>query len=392
MSSSQDLAPSQRVVERAERAGVPAALRAPASRAPWSRRASRALVSRVSVASSVAAIALVLGGCGMQSSTPANQPPNASPNASTVQTESAPSFLERIPSAPTSVAYSGTRLAHFEYAVNGVSKTLEYTERVFSDGHGKFTIVPGDVTQPAMDARALEVFRLLQENREAFFFRHRDFCIRDLALFEHNYIVSDLGTLITVCGRPCAWVEVKSRVAGRETYRAAIDPKNGLVMRSEEYSSAGQLLARVEFTDFTLVPDLSGISFHEDIPFESLDLGRDTTPQIGFRVDAPTLIPAAYQLEKADKVEAGGRSWARITYGDGLQEIFVLDSVDAQRAEDPLKASQPAVRAGHTRTAVHVLHIGPWLVAEGEFGPRHLIVMGKAGEPALLDMLQSALR
>jgi hypothetical protein len=378
VSSSQDLASSQRVVERAERAGVPAALRAPSSRAPWSRRVSCVL-----------ALTFVLGACGNQPSTPASQ---SSPNAPMVQTGSAPSFLERIPSAPTSVAYSGTRRAHFEYAVNGVSKTLEYTERVFSDGHGKFTIVPGDVAQPAMDARALEVFRLLQENREAFFFRHRDFCIRDLALFEHNYIVSDLGTQITVCGRPCAWVEVKSRVDGRETYRAAIDPKNGLVMRSEEYSSAGQLLARVEFTDFTLAPDLSGISFHEDIPFEALDLGRDTTPQIGFRVDAPTLIPAAYQLEKADKVEAGGRSWARITYGDGLQEIFVLDSVDAQRSEDPLKASQPAVRAGHTRTSVHVLHIGPWFVAEGEFGPRHLIVMGKAGEPVLLDMLQSALR
>jgi hypothetical protein len=345
----------------------------------------------------LAACSLVAMGCGMQSSTPDGQPPANSPMVQTgvqtgAQSGATAPFLERIPDAPTSVAYSGTRRAYFEYAVNGVPKTLEYTERVFSDGHGKFTIIPGDVAQPAMSARELEVFRLLQESHEAFFFRHRDFRIRDLALFEHNYVVTDLGTQITVCGRPCAWVEVKSRIDGRETFRAAIDPTNGLVMRSEEYSSAGQPLARVEFTEFTLAPDLSGIAFHEDIPFEPLDLHRDTTPQLGFQVNAPTSIPAAYQLERADKVAAGGRNWARITYGDGVQELFVLDSVDPKRAEEAQKAAQPTGRTAHARDAVRVLHVGPWIVAEGEFGPRTLIVMGKTSEPVLLGMLQSALR
>jgi hypothetical protein len=350
---------------------------------------SKAAVSGIgAMLLAAAVIALPLEGCGAQApagSTPAVSTPFAA--ASTGQP-----FLDLIPDAPLNTTYAGTRHVTFSYRVNDVPVTLDYTERVISDGQGQFTVIPLDVAEPAMSAQAQEVFDLLQMHREGFLYRHRDFRIRDLALFQQNYSVSDLGPPVTVCGRSCAWLEMRRQSGGQSYYHVAVDVQNGLILRYEEYSNAGQLQARVEFTDLTLTPDLRGVQFHvEQMLPQALDLNSDTTPQIGFVVHAPTLLPSNYQLEKAEKIDDGTQSWARLSYGDGAEQIFFLYSVDPDASNSP-PSSATAGGHGHTpKRLVHVFHFGPWIVAQGDLDTRRMIAVGKTDEAALLQMLQSAL-
>lgn len=356
-----------------------------AERVPW-----RAASSSIGVALiACAAIALPLAGCDTRAGL--GTAPAASLPFTT--TSGSPSFLEKIPEAPMNTAYGGVRRVYFDYSVNDVPVTIDYTERVISDGHGQFTVIPLQVTQPAMSAQAQDLFKLLQMHREGFLYRHRDFRIRDLALFEQNYSVTDLGSPVTVCGRSCAWLEIRRLSGGQSYHRVAVDLANGLILRGEEFANAGQLEARVEFTEFTLTPDFAGVEFHaEQLAPHALDLNSDTAAQIGFEVHAPTLLPAAYQLEKSEMIDDGTQEWARLTYGDGAEQIFFLDSVNLDAGGSSQNPTNPGNQPGAPKRTVHVFHFGPWIVAQGTIHSRRLIAVGKTDESALLRMLQSALR
>jgi hypothetical protein len=301
-------------------------------------------------------------------------------------------FLEKIPNAPMNTTYGGTRHVTFSYQINDVPDTVDYTERVYSDGAGRFAVIPLTVAQPAMDNQAQELFRLLQIHREGFLYRHRDFRIRDLGLFQQNYIVSDLGPPILLCGRLCARLDMRRQSDGTSYYHVAVDVANGLILRYEEFAATGELQARVEFTDFTLTPDFTGVEFHtEQMPALPLDLGSDTTAQIGFDVHAPTLLPNSYQLEKSEQIDDGAQKWARLTYGDGAEQVFFLYSQVPAASGPSQHATDPGHHLGPPKRSVHVFHYGPWIVAQGVINEQRLTAVGKTDEQALLQMIQSAI-
>ncbi len=333
----------------------------------------------------LALCAAPLGGCG--SSVDAGPSPGSNAQNATAGSPPPP-FLDNIPDAPTRVAYGGQRHVLVHYTVAGAPSTLEYDENVWSDGHGNFTIVPGQVTSPPMTTEQAQFFAILQESRDGFFYRHRDFRIRDLRLFLQNWSVSDTGQQETVAGRVGSVLEFR-RIGGAATwYRAWIDPQTGLVLRAEERDAGGQLVSRVEFSTFTLTPDFTGVALHGDrfapTPLDSL---TDTTAKIGFQVRVPSILPKGYRLESAEGLNDGTGNWARLAYGDGVEQVFFLET-----------HLPPGQGGGTTPTdvdigpkSVRIFRVGPWTVLQGRFNQDRVIVLGKVDETSLLRMLKSAI-
>lgn len=304
-----------------------------------------------------------------------------------------PSFLSSIVDAPMTVAYSGKRRVTFHYAVEGQAQVLDYTEQVYSNGHGQYLVDPSEVASPAMTVEQHEVFGLMQKARDSFFYLHRDFCIRDLALFQQNYAVSARSQNTTVAGRACVALDVRPQSADVNRYRIEVDPQTGLVLRWREFADDGATVALVEFLDFTLNPDLTNVPLHgPQFAVEPLDLATSHA-QLGFDVRVPRLLPNGYQLLRTDKLQPGTAPdtspWARLTYGDGVEQIFYLYT-----EVPPSQSVLPGVTSNDPLNGAHVVWtyaIGPWTVAVGEFGRKRCSVMGKVGEAPLLDMIQSAI-
>lgn len=327
-------------------------------------------------------------------------------------------FLESIRDATSKVAFSGTRHVLLSYVVNGVPKVLEYDEVVSSDGHGQFSIVPGKVASPRMSADQAAFFAILQERRDGFFFHYRDFQIRDWNAFIRNWSVHDQGVREPVAGRDCAVLEFQRKRGDSGTqgdgsgarYRAWIDPETGLVLRSQEYDANGARVNLVEFREFTLAPDLSNVSLHGDRsdpkPF---DPDADTASVLGFPLLRPKILPDGYRLERAESIRAASASalgssgsdrvaetasgtepdrWARIAYGDGVDEVFFLQGLVPDGAEAAVSPEEHDLGTRYVR----IFHVGPWTVLQGRFDRTRAIVMGKLDEDSLLRMLKSAVQ
>ncbi len=298
-----------------------------------------------------------------------------------------PGFLERIANAPEHVAFSGTRRVFLAYVQAGAPAVLQYTERVTSAGDGRFAINPLVLEAPVLELAEGQLFSILQKNREAYFYRYRDFRIHDLALFLQAYVVTDTGASPVVAGRPCVELAVEAAHRGDGRFRIAVDAANGLVLRSEELDASGAVIARTEFQDLDLSPDLSGVELHQDLATETLDLDGDPGAQLGFPLLAPTLLPEGYTLREARKIEVYGRVWARLVYGNGVAQAFFLLSAEPAGSGQAglLPPGQPDPRT------VSVLRVGTLVVAQGNLGDHLVIAAGKLGPDVLLRMIDSAL-
>lgn len=298
-----------------------------------------------------------------------------------------PGFLERIANAPEEVAFAGTRRVFLAYLQAGAPAELQYTERVTSAGDGRFAIDPLAVEVPVLGLPEAELFSILQKNRQAYFYRYRDFRIHDLALFLQAYVVTDTGASPIVAGRECVELAIEAAHAGGGRYLLAVDAANGLVLRSEELAPSGAVIARTEFQDLDLAPDLAAVELHQDLAAETLDLGQDPGAQLGFPLLAPTLLPEGYTLREAQKLEVLGRVWARLVYGDGVGQAFFLLSAEPQGT-----GQAGFLPPGHPDPGtVSVLRVGPLAVAQGNLGQHLVIAAGKLGPDELLRMIDSAL-
>jgi hypothetical protein len=297
-------------------------------------------------------------------------------------------LLERIASAPMTVAYGGKRHVRIHYSIEGVPATLEYEEQVCSDGQGRSSIEPGTVVQPSMTRDEYELFSALQQARDGFFYRYRDFRIRDFQVFLQNWRVRDIDLQETVAGVETIVLEFR-RIDGAPTwYRAWIDPRTALVLRAEEYASGNQIASMMEFLTFDLAPDLTGRRLESDqFARNPLDLRADTAAALGFRIRTPTAIPDGYRLDRAESTNDGTNTWVILTYTDGVDSLFFLQTSDPQhQAGQPIPGEfyvGPKVARGY--------HVGPWTVLQVRSGGERVLVLGKADSNGIERMLKSSM-
>lgn len=343
-------------------------------------------IRRLARALAVLALATpLLGGCDVASSSSAEA--GTSVENATAGTRD-PTFLDRIANAPMTVSYGGKRQVRIYHAINGAPANLEYDEHVWSDGQGRFSIVPGKIVQPPMTAEQLDLFRLLQQARDGFFYRYRDFRIRDLEVFLQNWRVRDLGIQEIVAGVATTVLEFR-RIDGSPTwYRAWIDPRTALVMRAEERGAGNQLASSVEFVDFELSPDTTGLRLESDrFARFPLDLRLETISSIGFRVRSPSVLPAGYRLDRAESMNDGTNTWAILTYTDGVDSMFFLQTSDPQAQAGVSPPGEydvgPKVARG--------FRVGPWTVLQVRSGGERVLVLGKADSSSIERMLKSSI-
>ncbi|MFN0242372.1 MAG: sigma-E factor regulatory protein RseB domain-containing protein [Planctomycetota bacterium] len=299
-----------------------------------------------------------------------------------------PSLLERIPDAPLTRAYRGTRRVTFRYDIEGQAQTTAYEEHVASDGAGRFQVRTTELHQPPLSGEALEFFLVRQQAYESFFYLHRDFRIRSLPLFLQNYTLRQGPVANSVAGRESVAFAIRPRVAGGSSYRAEVDVETGLILRWKEWNPLGVLIADVEFTEFTLDPDLTGVELNSpSLQTVALDLEGDVVGQIGFQVSRPRFVPQGYRAMKSEKVTVASSSWARLTYGNGVEQLFYL-------FQAPAAGTMPNTSVNGSSNgadSITLSQVGPWTAASGQVGGRRYIVMGKVSDTTLLDMIQSAL-
>lgn len=330
-----------------------------------------------------------LAACGPQNTTGVYIPPNLS---QAEFTQLVASTWDALQAAPWVTPYSGERTVEFTVPSHeDVPVTIRYRERIVTDGEGGFTIEPLQAETPVFPDEA--TFLLLQAQREAFYFRYRDFAIRDGdRLLENFQVVGDVLP-VTIAGRACQEVQIVRRVSGGRHYRIAFDVETGVPLRYVEYDDNVEEIARMEFDSVDFAPTFDGVPFH--IPSNAeveLDLAdaSDTFRHLGFAPREPGFVPAGFGLFETAKVEdVVGRRWLKLGYTDGVEVLFLLhrEVVNGQYA---LPTTLPTKGTKRHRDEVMVFTGGPMTVVQGTLGDHEFIAVGEIDDSSLLRMLDSA--
>ena len=342
-----------------------------------------------------ALLALVAGACGPQGS--------GSTELSSIHVQHSASLLQLLEAsvqAPWTTAFSGVRrIEALSAGDDGPPEVISYREAVAADGAGRFAIDQVEVLSflPNPDA-----FKALQEVREGFLYRYRDFAIRDLdALFE-NYQILDLDQEVVVAGRTCREVELRRHDGSGTIYRAALDAATGLALRCAERDDQGQLLGLMEFESYDAEPDLSAFAWFVPSPPEVALVPGGLNQQVEFPVLEPSLLPDGYRPWKAATLaDNEGHLWLKQTFTDGIEPLFFLHRDAPPPVVVPLSPggsiasgtgapSAGAGAAGVPSDELWVYPIGRLTAIEGVLREREVIVLGKPGSEELLDFLEFA--
>lgn len=258
---------------------------------------------------------------------------------------------------------------------------LVYQEELLRDGLGNFAVLPGAVLQPTMTPAESATFGLLQGARQGYVERHRDFRVRDLLLFRHNYSIIDLRQMTPVAGVPCVWIEVHGRYDTAVSWRLAVDHKTGVILSEERVDQNGALLARIEAAVVDYQPDL-GNAVLDGGPSAWLPVSGAALS--GLRLHVPTVLPTGYQLfETATMRDALGRDWVRQLFSDGVGELFFL--------HEATSILSPQTKLSSTGSVLNSFTIAGATVLDGEVRGVRVIVVGLLPELDLLQAIDSAL-
>ena len=321
---------------------------------------------------------LALSGAGCGGSAAPVQTPAALFKGSNNQ----PQFLNQIADAPFQNAYYARRHVWQSYQEANGPQTLEYTEEVWSDGLGHFSVTPEHLIHPALPAQGEQIFLLMQKAREGFIYRLRDFRIRDLGEFLQGYTVEDLGRHETIAGQDCESLRIRSIQASPTYWEFEVLPANGLILATREYTAqGGALVSSVETTEYQANPNLAAVNLHQDLPATAFTPATEQQV-LGFHALQPGFLPQGFTLTKSEKVSQGSEAWARFGYSDGADTLFVL------YRRLPLSGTQTG-DPGNPYT-IKIFRVGRWTVAQASFGRHVIIAMGQQPATVMQQIVESS--
>lgn len=323
----------------------------------------------------------LLGACSGEVGAPSD---GAAGGVSALTNAPTPPFLERMADAPERVAHAGLRRVEVHVGIDGVPTSMVYDERITADGAGRYAIEPVSVAAPSMTQPQREIFDELQRARQGFFFKYRDLRVRDLDLFLQNYAVAVVQDTPVVAGVACVEIEVTALAGPGRSYRLAVDPDSGLVLRSFERDENGAIVAATTFLEFTRQPVLDGVEFHVE-RFPGTPLAGASLPA-GFTPARPQILPVGYRELSAEVLVLAGDTYVRRVYGDGFESVFFLER---REAASPITAVGSAAAAQNV--TVRMAQLGSFRVAEAARGQGSYFVVGKVSEAEVLGILRSAL-
>ena len=336
-------------------------------------------------------------GAGARSATPTS---GSSGSSSTISSSSrAPvtqplstqrGFVGTLAQTAAHIPFRGTR--RVELFLTGPTPSLAYREEALADAQGNFAVEPLEVLAPAAGLIDHDLFLLLMKAREGFVHRHRDFRIRDEDRFLANYETVEVDADTLVAGRPCVELEVRraGSAASGGWYRVQVDQDTGLVLAYAEYRADGSVLARVEYETFELDPDLTGFALSGTASaFVPIDLADVT--QHPFPLTLPVAVPAGFELAEVGSVDLDTGPWVRFTYGDGVEQVFLLVGPPPAGQGGPVAGTAGASSASKEPDRLWHFEVGAWSVLQGTVGGREVAAFGKIHRLQLELLLQSGL-
>ncbi len=260
--------------------------------------------------------------------------------------------------------------------------TLVYREEVSVSEEGRFAIDPIEVVQPQMSPSKRELFMLMQKTREGFFYRYRDFRIRDLGRFVAQYTVIQSPGVVFVANRECLELDIRKN-DGLGTRRViCVDPLTGLCLRTQEFNGDGFLVGLYEYESLNLSPTFAAELSGGPTSWEPI-----AGSALATQVLNPLWVPEGYVSRATEEtVDVMGKQWVRTRFSDGAEPMFLMHDL-------PAAGSVPTNRlTGDALTRVWVHKVGNWTVVEGSAGDTHLVVLGKRPEADLIAVLGSIVR
>lgn len=328
------------------------------------------------------AVALSLAGCSVEGVSGSVEPLTTVVNA-----------LHQIQNAPTLVAHEGVRRVEFHGELTGVAQDLVLLESCATNGQGGFELKLLQASgEPQVDFGSMQLFHA---RNQAFFFRYRDFLIRDLELLLQNYQVRTLPQVVQVAERDCVQMELE-RLVGDELTRwsVASDVATGLVLRCREFDAQGALRYSMEYLTVDFEPDLADADLQQ-VGDEELVVADAAALEsaVGFEPFQPKLLPAGYQLRTLRSLrEADGSTWANFVYGDGIDSLFFLHGGPGSAVLHVGGGTLQQEQSMHASPySMFVYQTGAWTVVQGSWQGERVLAVGKASVDELLALVESAL-
>jgi hypothetical protein len=335
----------------------------------------------------LALLCLLLIGCGRPAA-PGDQSEALRPAAG-----SGPSFLRGDPRL--AVAHVGLRRLEFPHVV-GPGRS--FRERIATDGKGNYSIEPVDAL--GTSGAEWDGFELLLRGREGFHFRYRDFLVRDPRLFARNWRTTDQERMVEIAGRSCALYRVERTEGKPIAFELSIDAGTGLVLASREFDADGQLVAAMTYENVRFDLDPSTVAWHvpanEEVVLDPAD--DNLVEALGAQPLRPHLLPRGYgPLETTMVGDGKGAKWLMLTYSDGVEPLFFFQAVKrtsgsgANPREIDTRSEAGLDGAQRAASSVVVFEIGAATAIQGTVDGFELMVIGKAPQAELLDLIESSL-
>jgi negative regulator of sigma E activity len=222
----------------------------------------------------------------------------------------------------------------------------------------------------------------MQKTREGFFYRHRDFRIRDLGRFVEQYTVTQSPGVVFIANRECLELDIRKNDGLGDRRVVCVDPLTGLCLRTQEFNGDGSLLGLYEYESLNLSP-----SFAAELSGGPTVWRPITDSALSAQALSPLWIPEGYAPRATEEtVDAMGTQWVRHRFTDGAEPLFLMHDLRPT-------GSAPTNRlTGNALTRVWVHTVGAWTVVEGRAGDTHLVVLGKRPEADLIAVLGSISR
>ncbi|MBI5817538.1 MAG: hypothetical protein HZA88_00975 [Verrucomicrobia bacterium] len=149
-----------------------------------------------------------------------------------------------------------------------------------------------------------------------------------------NYTVTAERTE-SIIGRAADVLVIKHREAGHPAKKVWVDQATSLILRSEYYSSDGELTTLTFYTDIDWKPKLVGSLFDVPDDWKKVAVGDDPgkhwdreklSKEVGFNVREPAYLPAGFALDGFLLYHCRcGTASAHLRYVDGLNSVSVFE-------------------------------------------------------------------
>ena len=170
---------------------------------------------------------------------------------------------------------------------------------------------------------------------------------------------------------------------GTAFWEIDVDPATGLILATREFQSGAgpaTLVGLVETLEYQPNPNLSGVVLHQDLPAVPFT-PANAQQVLGFTPLQPTFLPQGFALSKSEQLSQGGENWARFTYTNGGETLFML------YRREPLNGLPVDDPAGPY--TIRIFRAGRWTVAQATLGRHRIITLGREPAAILQQVLES---